>query len=306
MDVASNIKHYKSKADFLNKNPSTVVGKSSKELIPKATGVEDKVQISKEALKAKDASAQASVKNDISHDLKEVSKAAGHVVGDAAQALGSAVSDLPIVPKLPIVSKPAPAKINKELIEKKIAPIHKPGIFLIEGLELLSSGGNDGLRQMREGLNGAEIFSWQDEDKVVEEILKRDKEQPIVLVGHSLGGDAIVNISNKLNNVKHGFRKIDLLVTLDSVGFDNDIIPQNVGKNLNFISDKDYFFNDGPNVARNSKTTSVENVLTALGHTAIDESSDVHFEILNNITKVLSPKKYQEKSTLEASGVDNA
>lgn len=286
MDVASNIKHYKSKTDFINKNPTNA---SIPKLPVKAAPVADKVEISKEA-------AQKASESKINHDVKEITKAGGHLASDAATSIASAVADLPIIPKLPIVSKPAVAKIDNELIEKKIPPIHKPGIFIVEGLELLSSGGNEGLREMKEAINGSEIFSWADEDKVVEEILKRDKEQPIVLIGHSLGGDAIVNISNKLNNIKNGFRKIDLLVTLDSVGFNNDIIPQNVGRNLNFISDKDYFFNDGPNIARNSKTTNVENVLTSHAHTAIDESSDVHFEILEKVTKVLNPNKKMSHS----------
>ena len=69
-------------------------------------------------------------------------------------------------------------------------------------------------------------FSWKDEEIVLEE-MKVPIQQPLVLVGHSLGGDAVVSLADRLNRMEHGFRNIDLLVTLDSVGFDNDLIPPN-------------------------------------------------------------------------------
>ena len=128
-----------------------------------------------------------------------------------------------------------------------------------------------------------------------EAILKRPKEQPVILVGHSLGGDSVVNLSNRLNTLEGGFRKVSLLATLDSVGFDNDIIPTNVEKNLNFISDDDYFFNDGPNIARNTKKSEVINFLRTDTHREIDNENEVQSEIISHIDEVMGEFKHKRQ-----------
>ena len=102
--------------------------------------------------------------------------------------------------------------------------LRKPGIFFIHGLNLKGFSGDTGVETMASHFKDAKVYSWQDEDKIIAEILKRKVGQPIILVGHSLGGDAAVNIGKRINNIEHGFRKIDLMVTMDSVGFDNDQI----------------------------------------------------------------------------------
>ena len=104
-----------------------------------------------------------------------------------------------------------------------------------------------------------------------------------------------MNIANRLNSLEHGFRKVDLLTTLDSVGFNNDIIPSNVEKNLNFISDDDYFFNDGPNIARNVNKTEVTNVLRGETHRAIDDQTDVQSEIISHVDEVIGGFKLKRR-----------
>ncbi|EQC45638.1 lipase family protein [Bacteriovorax sp. Seq25_V] len=301
METASTVKHYKTKDDYLQKRVARPSATSGAELAKdaKAPVEAEKVDISK---KAKD------LKNSIKEDGKEIGRASKHLLKDAGVSLAKAiVSPLPI-PSISLgggAETPVAAKAEKAapVKEKSDVPINKPGIFLISGLELGTFSSDDqGLPELASAITGAEHFSWKDEDKVMEEILRRTKDQPIILIGHSLGGDAAVNIANNLNTLKGGFRKVNLLVTLDSVGFGNDIIPQNVGKNLNFISDDDYFFNDGPNIARDSKRTTVDNILRSEGHRAIDEASDVHFEIMENIDSVMSEfkknKKFQRLSEL--------
>lgn len=303
MENTSNVRHFNSKQEYLNhrqgltsaKNALTATNNQNvTEIKTLASG--EKVEISDEAKNLnKINEAPKNMGEKISHDAKEISKATSHVAKDAASAAANIATNLIPVGDIVKLEPPKNSSVTKAQIEKKEAPIQKPGIFILEGLELLSFGGNDGLRELGANINLAENYSWQDEDKVVEEILKRSPEQPIVLIGHSLGGDAAVSIANKLNNIKSGFRKVNLLVTMDSVGFNNDIIPQNVQKNINYMLDKDYLFNDGPNVARNSKLTNVENVLTPTNHTEIDESPDVHFEILENINKVMDNFKQEKK-----------
>ena len=169
---------------------------------------------------------------------------------------------------------------------------NKPGIFFLSGFDIQGlSSGDGGVGGMAENVPHGRHFSWEDEDRVLEEITQTPIQQPIILVGHSLGGDAAVNLANRLNSMEHGFRNVDLLVTLDSVGFDNDLIPPNVKRNLNFIGDEDVFFNDGPNVARDDFRTSVFNEIRSEKHTGIDDSKEVQKKIFSAISGTLSENR---------------
>ena len=176
---------------------------------------------------------------------------------------------------------------------KKFGNLKKPGVYFMSGFDWFGAssikGNYDGIRDMAGAIEGAVHHSWTDQDEVIEDIKKRKPDQPIVLVGHSFGGDGVVEIAERLNTIDNGFRKIDLLVTLDSVGFGNDLIPQNVKKNLNFIAQGPYdFLNDGPNIARNYERTSVKNYLRPEEHAELDDATDIQIQILEEVEKVLS------------------
>lgn len=181
-------------------------------------------------------------------------------------------------------------------IETKLnGTIRKPAVFFIGGLELFSMTDYGGIKEMAENVKGARFYSWDQKEDMVREILKRRPEQPIVLVGHSLGADTAHEVSEELNTLEHGFRKVDLLITIDSVGTYNDIIPQNVAKNLNIFGEKNILFNDAPNVARNIHKTNVINELRSEFHTDLDDSTDVQYSILEAInTALASPKSAQK------------
>ena len=126
----------------------------------------------------------------------------------------------------------------------------------------------------------------QQED-IIKEIKKVALNQPVILVGHSFGGDTAVDIANSLDSLEHGFRSVDLLITMDSVGFNNDIIPQNVKKHLNIFGETSLFLNDGPHVARRHDKTDVKNILSPLDHTDLDDDKGHQFEIVNLIQETL-------------------
>ncbi len=175
---------------------------------------------------------------------------------------------------------------------KKFGTMEKPGIYFVSGFDWLGAssikGNYDGIQDMAEAIEGAQYYSWDDQDDIIEDIKKRKSDQPIILVGHSFGGDGVVEIAQRLNTIDNGFRKIDLMVTLDSVGTDNDFIPQNVKKNLNYIAQGPYdFLNDGPNIALNYKRTAVENYLRHEEHAELDDSTDIQITILEEIEKTL-------------------
>ena len=162
-----------------------------------------------------------------------------------------------------------------------------PLVIFFTGFEMFSSDSDDGLRKLAEHLPNAKIMSWTDEEEAIEEIKKYKSTAPLILGGHSLGSDTAVNVAQQLNTLDHGFRKVDLLVTLDSIGADNDVIPTNTKKNLNFIGDEQGFLNDGPNIARSLKETEVINELRPESHMDIDNKNSVLKKIFQEINPII-------------------
>jgi hypothetical protein len=206
--------------------------------------------------------------------LKEAAKEAHKVAGKAIAASKSANSST-VVPT-----------------ESRQPKSHGP--IFINGFSLKSlSGDNSAMERMGQQFEGAKQFSWHQEDEILAEIQKMPPGEPLMIIGHSFGGDAAVSLANRLNSIEGGFKSIDLLVTLDSVGFDNDIIPPNVIKNMNFITDKDLWFNDGPNMARDPIVSDVENHLRPEEHIDIDDAKEVQSSIFHSIKKILAIKAAQ-------------
>lgn len=315
MKLESGVKHYTTKQDYLNKKPVLEAVKSARVLkdLEKGSEIKDalpstqeKVEISDEAKKVHEAQkvekgkiSKESIKENFKQNVSEVKGAGKRLAEDALGVAKNLVSTPGIGLVIPDISfsssDKAPVNEVKPLEMKTLDEVNRPGIFFISGLHLNGISSDGGLPDLASELEGAEHFSWKDEDTVLQEILRRPSDLPLVLVGHSLGGDAAVSIANKLNSLKNGFRKVDLLVTLDSVGFDNDIIPVNVKKNLNFIGDKDVFFNDGPNIARDISKTEVINELRPESHTKLDEAKDVQEKIYDNVRTVMNDFKHEKR-----------
>lgn len=180
----------------------------------------------------------------------------------------------------------------RKIHSKKFGNVEKPGIYFVSGFDWFGAGsikGNyDGIRDMAEAVEGAKLYSWDQQEDIIQDIKKRKSNEPIILVGHSFGGDGIVEVANRLNTIENGFRKIDLMVTLDSVGADNDFIPQNVKRNINYIAQGPYrFLNDGPNIARNYQRSKVENFLRAEDHSQLDDAIDIQVKIMEEIESTL-------------------
>ncbi|EPZ50160.1 hypothetical protein M902_0525 [Bacteriovorax sp. BAL6_X] len=281
--MPSNIIHYKSKADYES-------GIKSEISVPEKLA-KDVTKVVEKTAKVTEAAAKAS----ISTDALAIAQAGKKLAVDAVTTIAKSAVNAP----------EESSEAEKVAPVKELLPINRPAIFFLEGLHLSTLSSKGGLEDIAKSFSDGEFVSWNDEDKVFEDVLRRPKDQPIILVGHSLGGDAVVNLANRLNSAQAGFREVNLLVTLDSVGFDNDIIPKNVKKNLNFMLDRSFIFNDGPNVARDFKTTDVINILRPEGHTKIDEAADVHREIFQEITQVLD-QNYLAKRKQQLAGLYRA
>ena len=295
MRTDTGMKHFASKKDYINQESTPLAKKaqlkdvsnkvpkaSTSTLSPEAKSLQAQalrpVTVADEAPTLKDAPKMA-----LKAAVSESGSALSHLAGEASEVMAVGLK------QLAPTSLPIRESEKLEGQTPRLTQIYRPAIFIIEGLSLFSGSSGGGLPEVQKNLPGSELYSWQDEDKMVEEILKRPLDRPVILVGHSLGGDTAVNIANRLNTLENGYRKVNLLITLDSVGFNNDIIPPNVKKNLNFIGDEDAFFNDGPNIARDTRFTDVVNELRSEGHREIDESKDIHFKIFTSIQDVLGP-----------------
>lgn len=203
---------------------------------------------------------KADIKNEISDDSKKVAK------------------------------KSALLKV-KEIQKKKFGDLQEPGIFYISGFDWLGAssvkGNYDGIRDMSEATDGGQHFAWDDKENIIKEVKKRDPDQPLVLVGHSFGGDTAMEIATELNSLEHGFRKVDLLITLDSVGFDNDTVPSNVKKNINFLANDNTWINDTANIAQDYRSTEVLNYLRPEAHAELDDTLDIQRTIITEIHSIV-------------------
>lgn len=192
-----------------------------------------------------------------------------------------------------IIKEEAKEKIQEtKAVEEKAGSLKKPAIIFIKGWDVFSSplkseSGYAGVGKIAESIKGSRLYGWNQKDEILKEIEKREKSQPIIIVGHSFGGDTAVEIADALDSLEYNFRPVDLLVTIDAVGFNNDIIPQNVKKHLNVFGENDFLLNDGPHVARRHEKTEVINILSPLDHTELDDDKGIQYEIVNLINDTL-------------------
>jgi hypothetical protein len=242
------------------------------------------------------------------YTVELASKAPAPTPMTPVSSLGVPKSPLPDVPKpdLPEVAQEKIKDTAKKDLAKKIEEVaqpeakegslKRPAIIFIKGLDIFSSpskseGGYAGVGRLAESVKGSRIYGWDQKTEIIKEIKKTHKDYPVVLVGHSLGGDTAVEIADELDSLKEQFRSIDLLVTLDAIGFSHHIIPQNVKNHLNVFGEKSWFLNDGPHVARREEKTEVRNILSPLDHTDIDDDREIQYEVVGLIQKTLNQSK---------------
>lgn len=170
--------------------------------------------------------------------------------------------------------------------------LKKPVIVFVSGWQWMyspskSEGSYAGVERMAEAVDGARLYGWDQKKDIIDLIKRTSTDQPIVLVGHSLGGDTVKEVADALDSLEHNFRKVDFLVTLDAVGFGNEIIPQNVKEHLNVFGENNFLLNDGPHVARRHENSKITNIISPLDHTELDDSKEIQFEILQGINRAL-------------------
>lgn len=213
-----------------------------------------------------------------------------------ATSVAKAITKIPI---MPIVIPSSTKKIETKIADKKSEPpihfIKKPAVIFIEGFSMFGISNGDGIKDMADNYPGAKKFSWEEHGKILDEIKKHAPDQPVVLIGHSFGGDTAIEVANELNSPKNGFRPIDLLVSIDAVGMNKTIIPVNVKSNVNYFGEGLLPFVHGdPTVARNTKYTEITNELRNDMHSKMDDNPEVQFEIFNRINDVLGSHNQED------------
>jgi hypothetical protein len=181
-------------------------------------------------------------------------------------------------------------------VKAKNGSVKEPAIFFIKGLDIFSSplkseGGYAGMGRIADAIEGARVFKWNEKTEILEAIKETHKDYPVILVGHSLGGDTALEVADTLDSLEENFRTVDLLITLDAIGFSNDIIPQNVKNHLNVFGENNLFLNGGPHVARREDKSEVRNILSPLDHTDIDDDREIQYEVVSLIQKTLGEMK---------------
>lgn len=288
--VAMTVVHNKPHAPVLNQNLKQMVPKKATKLAASPT---------------QDQAAE------ISDKAKELNTNVTTETPNATEAASKAsivAKNLATVPVLPIVLPKETKKLQDKLDDKKIpkqnhkpaAPIKKPAVLFIEGFSAFGISNGDGIKDMADNFPNAKRFSWDEKDKIVEEIKKHAHDQPVVLVGHSFGADSAVEIANELNSAKNGFRSIDLLVSVDSVGLNHSIMPINVKRNLNFFGEGIVpFLHGDPTVARNTDYTEVVNELRSELHSRMEDSPEVQYKIFETIHETINePNQIHELEQL--------
>jgi hypothetical protein len=212
-------------------------------------------------------------------DLAEASKA---VVEDAAK--DKVIDEV----KEEVIDKANKTKNDEAATEN----LKKPVIVFVSGWQWMyspskSEGSYAGVERMADAVEGARLYGWDQKKDILDLVKRTSTDQPIVLVGHSLGGDTVKEVADALDSLEYNFRKVDFLVTLDAVGFGNEIIPQNVKEHLNVFGENNFFLNDGPHVARRHENSKITNIISPLDHTELDDSKEIQFEILQGINRAL-------------------
>ncbi len=275
-----------------NKNNSTIKNDNLKNLKPMrgSTSASD-AEVKSEVLENEKSSISNAAKN-LSNQSKNESTGKVENALDSATNVAKSLAKVPVLPIVVPTNAKQSAKLAEKLsdhkIEEKVKIIKKPAVIFIEGFSAFGISNGDGIKDMADNLPGAKRFSWDEKDKIIDEIKKHSPEQPVILVGHSFGADSAVEIANNLNSLQNGFRNIDLLVSIDSVGINHSIIPMNVRKNLNFFGEGFVpFLHGDPTVARNTDYTEVVNELRSELHSRMDDSQEIQYKIFDTINDVL-------------------
>ena len=174
-------------------------------------------------------------------------------------------------------------------------------VYLLRGFGNVFSRGLDqmGAKLKKRGIK-AEVVHHGDWKEVLAKIIANRKKygrRPVVLIGHSLGANAILRIATQLKKKRI---TVQYMVTFAAT---NPIpVPSNVRKLTNY-----YFATDGwgekvakgPGFRGNLKNIDFSNSKT-IGHFNIDKQPRLQRQVINNVLRFVKPSKKAAVKTAQA------
>jgi Thioesterase domain len=178
----------------------------------------------------------------------------------------------------------AAAQVNTQ----SAAPPRHVQVDLFRGLADIFSRGMDTLTEKlnRQGYS-ARVYShthWQAVTRNIADRYARGDRDIVVLIGHSLGADATLQIANALarSNVP-----VDLIVTFD--GTHPHQVPGNVRHLVNFFQNNGFGKKISPGPGFAGQLNNVDLTAdTSLSHVTIDKSHRLHAEVIAKITDIVN------------------
>jgi hypothetical protein len=161
-------------------------------------------------------------------------------------------------------------------------------VDLFRGLADIFSRGMDTLteRLNRQGLS-ARVYStngWQSVAQRIADRYARGDRDVVVLIGHSLGADATLDIANALNRSNI---PVELIVTFDATHPHQ--VPKNVLHFVNFYQNNGFGKKIGPGPGFQGELSNIDLTAdTGLSHTTIEKSPRLHAQVMAKIAEVVN------------------
>jgi len=185
------------------------------------------------------------------------------------------------------------AKNHTELAAKRSK--FQGDVYLLRGFAGVFSRGLDniGTKLNKRGVD-AKVIPHSSWSRAADQIIanrKRFGRKPVVLIGHSLGANAIIRIAAKLKK-----RRIRVNYMATFAATNPDAVPSNVRKITNY-----YFKTDGwgkPIKVERGFRGRLKNIdfskSATVGHFNIDKQPRIQAQVINNVLRIIRPRKSAE------------
>jgi len=175
-------------------------------------------------------------------------------------------------------------------------PVLRPGdpqIYLLKGLADIFSSGMDKLQAKLQARGIVSIVaSHASSDRLADEVIARYRagdRTPVIIVGHSLGADAAVSMSQRLNE---GRVPVALVITFGPVGFPR--VMGNVSRAINYYQANSAWHGQivrGPGFRGSLTNIDLENAVD-INHFNIEKADRLQAQAITQIVSVLRGRRH--------------